>query len=323
MKEIIIDTNEAGQRLDKFLGKYLNEASKSFYYKMLRKKNIVLNDKKASGNEKLSVGDSVKLYLSDETIEKFSSIRIQKASSELDIIYEDENILLINKPVGMLSQKAKNNDVSLVEHLENYLLSTGALTTESFRTFRPSICNRLDRNTSGIVVAGKTLSGLQAMGELFKTRNLKKYYWCLVRGILKEEQFIKGYLKKDVRTNTVTISSKMLPDSLPVETEYRPLAYADGVTLLEVHLITGRTHQIRAHLASINHPIVGDMKYGDTGINQRYLKECGLKSQLLHARRIEFPYLDGVLSKVSEKSFTADLPDNFCQILEKKNCLVQ
>ena len=107
MKEIIIDTNEAGQRLDKFLGKYLNEASKSFYYKMLRKKNIVLNDKKASGNEKLSVGDSVKLYLSDETIEKFSSIRIQKASSELDIIYEDENILLINKPVGMLSQKAK------------------------------------------------------------------------------------------------------------------------------------------------------------------------------------------------------------------------
>ena len=323
MKEIIIDTNEAGQRLDKFLGKYLNEASKSFYYKMLRKKNIVLNDKKASGNEKLSVGDSVKLYLSDETIEKFSSIRIQKASSELDIIYEDENILLINKPVGMLSQKAKNNDVSLVEHLENYLLSTGALTTESFRTFRPSICNRLDRNTSGIVVAGKTLSGLQAMGELFKTRNLKKYYWCLVRGILKEGQFIKGYLKKDVRANTVTISSKMLPDSLPVETEYRPLAYADGVTLLEVHLITGRTHQIRAHLASINHPIVGDMKYGDTGINQRYLKECALKSQLLHARRIEFPYLGGVLSKVSEKSFTADLPDNFCQILEKKNCLVQ
>ena len=331
MKEIIISENEAGQRLDKLLGKYLNEAPKSFFYKMLRKKNIVLNDKKASGNEKLKLGDHVKLYLADDTIQKFSSGYTAKSSlpapakekKKMDIIYENHHILLINKPVGMLSQKAKNNDVSLVEHLENYLLSTGALTTESFRTFRPSICNRLDRNTSGIVVAGKTLSGLQAMGELFKTRNLKKYYWCLVRGILKEGQFIKGYLKKDVRTNTVTISSKMLPDSLPVETEYRPLAYADGVTLLEVHLITGRTHQIRAHLASINHQIVGDMKYGDTGINQRYLKECGLKSQLLHARRIEFPYLDGVLSKVSEKSFTADLPDNFCQILEKKNCLVQ
>ena len=322
MQEITIETNEAGQRLDKFLGKYLNEAPKSFYYKMLRKKNIVLNDKKASGNERLSVGDSVKFYLSDETIEKFSSLRIPRAASKLDIIYEDEHVLLINKPAGMLSQKARREDVSLVEHLESYLLSTGALSRESLRAFHPSICNRLDRNTSGIVAAGKTLSGLQEMGELFKTRSLKKYYWCLVKGIVKRERHIKGYLLKDSITNKVTISPKNTKDSLAIETEYKPIAQGDGVTLLEVHLITGRTHQIRAHLASIHHPIVGDFKYGEAEINQVYLRKYGVRSQLLHARRMEFPELTGVLGGLSNRIFTAALTEGFYQILKKEGCLL-
>ena len=154
MQEIIVSANEAGQRFDKLLAKYLNEAPKSFIYKMLRKKNILLNGKKATGNEKLEVGDSVKLFLADETIEKFSKLIVVKTKAKLDIVYEDENVLLINKPVGMLSQKAEAKDESLVEHIISYMMESGQLTEADLRKFKPSICNRLDRNTSGLVVAG-------------------------------------------------------------------------------------------------------------------------------------------------------------------------
>ena len=157
MKEIIISQNEAGQRLDKFLKKYLAKAPGSFLYKMLRKKNIVLNGKKATGNEKLGVGDSVKLFLADDTIGKFAGLvpikEEYQVSVNLDIIHEDANVLFINKPAGMLSQKAAKDDVSMVEHVIAYLLAEGSITQEELRTFRPSICNRLDRNTSGLIVA--------------------------------------------------------------------------------------------------------------------------------------------------------------------------
>ena len=152
MQEIIVSANEAGQRFDKLLAKYLNEAPKSFLYKMLRKKNIVLNGKKATGNEKLEVGDSIKLFLADETIEKFSKVQIQHTKKKLDVIYEDDHILLINKPAGMLSQKAEAKDESLVEHVISYMLDSGQLTEADLRSFKPSICNRLDRNTSGLEI---------------------------------------------------------------------------------------------------------------------------------------------------------------------------
>jgi len=320
MQEIIVSTNEAGQRFDKLLAKYLNEAPKSFIYKMLRKKNIVLNGKKATGNEKLEVGDSIKLFLSDETIEKFSKVTVQKTKQKLDVIYEDENLLLINKPVGMLSQKAEAKDESLVEHIITYLLETEQLTEAELRKFKPSICNRLDRNTSGLVVAGKSLLGLQKMGELFKERSMKKYYRCLVVGEVKEKQYIKGFLYKDETINKVMISQEEVTDSLPIETEYEPLWTNGKCTLLEVHLITGRTHQIRAHLASIFHPIVGDYKYGNRKINDVYKQKYKLESQLLHAYRLELPELNGELENISLKQFTAPLPKLFERILnEEKN----
>ena len=182
MKQFTVTQAEAGQRLDKFLGKYLNKAPKSFLYKMMRKKNITLNGKKAAGSEKLVSGDEIKLFFSDETIEKFSELQLPKAQGKLSVIYEDEHILLVNKPEGILSQKAEADDISMVEEAQRYLLNNGAVTEESLRTFRPSVVNRLDRNTSGILAVGKDLAGAQELSRLFKERSLHKYYYCLVKG---------------------------------------------------------------------------------------------------------------------------------------------
>lgn len=308
MKSFTVTSNEAGQRLDKLLAKYLNLAPKGFCYKMLRKKNITLNGKKAQGNEMLQLGDEISFFLSDETIAKFSKTAIQKAKTNLNVIYEDSHILLINKPVGMLSQKAEKEDVSLVEYLITYLLDSGSLTEAQMRTFKPSVCNRLDRNTSGLVVAGKTLAGLQIMSEQLKERKADKYYRCIVSGKIKSPQLISGYLVKDPKTNKVSISKEMQPDALPIQTEYIPIQSCEEATLLEVHLITGRTHQIRAHLCSIGHPIIGDYKYGHHGVNDGFRKKYGLKSQLLHSYRLEFHQVEEPLANLSNQSFQAEEP---------------
>ena len=326
MQELHVTANEAGQRLDKLLAKFLNQAPKSFLYKMMRKKNIVLIGKKCTGNEKLKQGDSIKLFFSDETIEKFSAGTYVTPKKEktnmLPIIYEDEQVLLMNKPVGVLSQKAKDSDVSAVEILINYLIETNQLSKEQFRTFHPSICNRLDRNTSGILVAGKTLPALQEMNRFFKERTIAKYYRCLVKGrVIKNEDYIKGYLVKDQKTNKVSITKKKTEEGVPIETEYCVIQSNDEVSLLEVHLITGKTHQIRAHLASIGHPIIGDYKYGDKQINEMYRQEYGLKSQLLHAYRLEMPSSDGSLAYLNDKKFVAELPDKFIKICKDKGVL--
>ena len=292
MKEFIIEENEAGQRFDKYLAKLLKEAPKSFFYKMLRKKNITLNGKKATGNEKLLKGDTIKLFLSDETFDKFAgSTQIARAYCELDIIYEDADIIIINKPAGMLSQPADDGESSLVEYLIGYLLKKGELTEEQLKTFKPSVCNRLDRNTSGMVCAGKSLAGLQFLSRIFHDRTLHKYYLCLVKGKLDKPAHIKGYLHKDKKTNKVTISKQEFPDSLPIETAYHPLGSNGKMTLLEVELITGRTHQIRAHLAGTGHPLLGDTKYGDNEFNKQYTRH-GVKHQLLHAYRLVIPETD-------------------------------
>lgn len=317
MKEIKIQSNEAGQRLDKFLHKLLKEASTSFLYKMMRKKNIVLNGKKASGSEKLEEGDVIRLFLSDETYAKFAGEPQDFAdydhlpNQNLEILYEDEDVLFLNKPAGMLSQKAKKEDVSANEYALQYLLKNDTITKESLHTFKPSVCNRLDRNTSGILIVGKTLKGSQTMSHALKERSIQKYYLCLVAGVLSPKEMernvtgsddnendndkvnkdksiyrIEGYLRKDERNNQVQILQNPKKNAKPIVTEYRPIRRIGNHTLLEVHLITGRSHQIRAHLASIGHPIIGDTKYGDAKINREYAKKAGITHQLLHAHRL-------------------------------------
>lgn len=322
MQEITIGKNEAGQRLDKFLAKYMNLAPKSFFYKMMRKKNITLNGKKCEGAEKLSEGDIVKLFLSDETIANFSEVKVQKIQKakkqQLDILYEDDHILLVNKPTGMLSQKAKESDISLVEYVIDYLLETGEVTEESMRSFRPSVCNRLDRNTSGIVACGKSLAGLQMLSEVFRNRSIHKYYKCIVVGEMKGSRTIDGWLLKDEAENKVRILTKVEADRyaeqkpLPIRTKYEPLASNSRYTLLKVTLLTGRSHQIRAHLASIGHPIVGDTKYGIRQSGEKYQ----IRSQLLHSYRLEFPELEGIFSYMSGRVFEAPLPKEFLRMAD-------
>lgn len=309
MREYQINSNEAGQRFDKYLKKLLCNAPGSFVYKMLRKKNIVLNGKKADGTEKLSVGDEVKLFLSDETFEKFSGSGQTSGEFEelrqltltspdmLKVVYEDADVIVVNKPSGMLSQKAAPSDISANEYILSYLIARGELTEETLKTFRPSICNRLDRNTSGLLVAGKTLNGLQEMSRALKERSVQKYYRCIVKGEVREDSYIKGFLVKDEQKNQVTIyktlDEKVMSLSeekpLPIETEYHPIKVKNGYSELEVHLITGRSHQIRAHLASIGHPIVGDTKYGEKSVNDRFSRSLHIHSQMLHSYRMEFP----------------------------------
>ena len=299
MKEFIIQKNEENQRFDKYLKKLLPNASTSFLYKMMRKKNIVINKKKATGNEKLVAGDIVQVFLSDETFEKFH-MDLEMLRKEYDslktltlkgiqIVYEDDEMIVANKPYNMLSQKASDKDLSANEHLLGYMINKGELSFETFQTFKPSVVNRLDRNTTGLLLFGKTLNALQVLGEGIRERSIGKYYQAVVAGELKEALELKGYLLKDERTNKVSFHKEPVEGSDYIETGVKPLKYNNGLTLVEIHLVTGKTHQIRLHLSTIGHPILGDMKYGDTKINKKYYESHKVNHQLLHAYRLEFP----------------------------------
>ncbi|MGN0252605.1 MAG: RluA family pseudouridine synthase [Oliverpabstia sp.] len=326
MKEIIIGKNEAGQRMDKYLKKYFRSAGSGFLYKMLRKKNILLNRKKAEGKEMLAEGDTITLYLSDDTIEKFRKIPGENEEEKeiypcipLDILYEDENFIIVNKPAGILSQKASPNDDSMVEYLTGYLLEQNQITRTELETFHPSVCNRLDRNTSGLILAGKSLAGLQDFSELLKKRSMKKYYLALVQGRPEQSGRYRAWLKKNVGTNQVKVIKKPCDGAAMIETGYEVLWSNGSCSLLKVDLITGKSHQIRCHLASLGYPLAGDTKYGNAVWNQKLRKTSGLNRQFLHAWQVCFPQLNGRMKPLSEKTFMAPLPEDLKKTLEQEN----
>ena len=330
MIEIIVGKNESGQRLDRVLEKIFVNANTGFIFKMLRKKNITLNDKKADGKERLEQGASIKLWFSDESFEKLSG---KKAGNIKDleekptanekstetfksyIVYEDENTVIINKPAGLLSQKAYENDISVNDLLLDYL----EFDSKALNTFKPSICNRLDRNTSGLMVCGKTLEGLRVNNELIKTKAVSKYYLAVVKGRVEKTGSINAWLYKDEKTNKVTVKEKSFESAEFIQTEYEVLDYFKDATLLLVKLITGKTHQIRAHLSSISHPIIGDFKYGEKTVNEKFKREYGIKSQLLHSFRLVYPNSDisdtDTFKALKGKCFEASYNNDFRKVI--------
>lgn len=322
MKEHIAGPNEAGQRLDKYLKKLLKSAPDSFIYKMLRKKNITLNGKKASGNEKLAEGDSVKIFFSDETYLKMSGGETAKAENtgwtfkKEDVVYEDDAVLFVNKPAGILSQPSGDNVPDLAGGLVRYLLNSGKLTKEELRSFTPAPMNRLDRNTTGIVLCGISLSGEQFLAEVIRERKIKKEYLVLVKGAFTKEGVRSAFLKKDGGKNLVHVRGDEAPGYLPIKTGFTVLAKNETCSLLRAELITGRPHQIRAHLAYLGYPVAGDSKYGDPAFNRMLAEKTGLRSQFLHAERVSFEKSDERFAYLCGRTFEAPLPGAFKNVLK-------
>lgn len=325
MRQIVIRENEAGQRFDKFIHKYMPLAPSSFIYKMLRKKDITLNGKRTEGKEKLVKGDQVVFFLSEETISGFqnreSSIgeyqRAYMKFKEIRVIYEDPGILILNKPANILSQKAEKTDISANEWVIGYLLATNQITTEQLKTFKPSICNRLDRNTQGLIIGSKSLASSQAMTELIRLHQVRKFYRLFVKGRIDKEELLEGYLTKENEKNLVHLTEKADENASYIKTRYYPLKHFADRTLMEVELITGKTHQIRIHMAGIGHPILGDYKYGDRACNEKYRTKYGIKSQLLYACRLEFEKLEEPLKWLSGKTVIAPVPKEFTILMEQ------
>ena len=361
MKTLSVGPADAGQRLDKFLVRYFKEAEKGFLYRMLRKKNITLNGAKAAGSELLKAGDSIEVFFSEETFTKFHggapagesagktvadtasgkpsngtalplSGRKAGTAPVLSVIYEDEALLFVNKPAGLLTQKAGRDDESLADRIAAYAADEAAGQPDSLRSlgFTPAPAHRLDRNTSGLVLAGKTLPGQQLLSYLLRERSLEKYYRCVVKGRPEKPLHSVAFWQKNEAENTVKILREAAPGAERIELKAETEQILDrGYSLLKVQLISGKSHQIRAQLAALGYPIAGDAKYGSQDVNRELAVLWGgtLRVQLLHSYEIVFPAglpEDNTLSeqakaafeKIAGRHFQAPLPPVFLSVLK-------
>ena len=304
---ITVTKNDAGQRLDKFLTKTYKQLPMSLLYKAIRKKDIRLNGKRCDAADRLCEGDVIGLFLPDDVLKETApTYEFMRASKTLDIVYEDEHILLLNKKVGLLVHPDDREFTdTLIFRVQRYLYEKGEYDPTAENSFAPALVNRIDRNTAGIVIAAKTAVALRVLNDKLKHREIQKYYQCIVHGSMpKREDTLEGYLEKNEVQNRVYISDKPKEGARTVRTRYRVLAERDGLTLLEIHLLTGRTHQIRAHLASIGHPLLGDGKYGSNTLN----KGTGFDKQALCSYRLKFDFTSPAdeLDYLNGKQFTLD-----------------
>ena len=307
MTEITVSKNDAGQRADRFLSKAYPNLTPTLVCKLMRKKRIKLNGAKAEPNARLCEGDVFRFYLSDELLSRETARRLddfRTADSELDIVYEDDNILLVNKPVGLVVHEDNDNTSdTLINRILCYLWKKGEYLPEKENSFVPALCNRIDRNTCGIVIAAKNAESLRVLNQKIRDRELVKLYLCVVSGTPSPaEATLTAYLKKISDENRVVISDSMIQGGLTAKTKYRVLETVGGLSLVEVDLITGRTHQIRAHFAHIGHPLLGDGKYGSNRLN----KQFGFKYQALCSYKLIFRFTTdaGCLEYLNGKAFT-------------------
>lgn len=322
MTEITIQKNDAGQRADRFLSKAYPNLKSALVNKLMRKKRIKLNGARVEPNVILKEGDVFRFYLSDELLSKKPLERandFRDISAEINVIYEDENILLCDKPCGLVVHEDNDNTAdTLINRILSYLYQKGEFVPEDENSFTPALVNRIDRNTSGIVIATKNAEALRILNQKLRDRELEKLYLCAVFGVPKpSEAVMTAYLKKISEENRVLISDKPQPDFLTIKTKYRVLESRGELSLVEVDLLTGRTHQIRAHFAHIGCPLLGDGKYGDNSQNKKY----GAKTQALCSYKLKFRFTTdaGALSYLNGREFWIANPEElwFVKLFKK------
>ena len=318
--DIKITENEAGQRLDRFLRKLLKDVSLGDIYKLFRKNKVKVNGKRCKENQMLELHDMVTLYMDlDLGRATETGERKENRQVKLDVVFEDNNILLVTKPAGLLTHPDEGKAAdTMVDRALSYL---SAKTENKSLTFSPAVCNRLDRNTGGIVIVAKNYKTLKAVNQIIRDRHIKKLYLCIIRGSISGKGELKNYLVKDEKSNRVSITDEKVKGASEIHTKYEVLKYNDEYSLLEVELVTGKSHQIRAHFASVNHPLIGDTKYGDNKVNRFFRENFKLEHQFLFASRIEFKEDISLIEELSDmhymagRSFMSKLPDKFSRII--------
>ncbi len=313
MHTIEINENDGGQRLDKFLSKRFKNMPLPLMYKFIRTKRIKLNGKKAKESDKLVKGDVLTFYISDEFFEKGKNeLAFMRVKPKLDIVYEDENILVVNKPAGLIVHSDVNEEFNtLINHIMAYLCANGSYNPDAENSFAPALCNRIDRNTQGLVIAAKNAASLKEMNDIIKNREVEKRYLAAVHGVPKQKEgTIKSFLNKDTENNMVTVKhTKNSALDKEAVTKYAVLEVnrAMNLSLLEIELVTGRTHQIRAQMASVGHPLLGDGKYAENKADRK----IGYNHQALCSYSLKFDFKEkkAVLGYLNGLYLTAPEPD--------------